>query len=415
MPKAEQLRRNVVFNTAGNLLFFGCQYLTSLLVVWLGGYEDAGYLATAMTVANVALSFACYGMRTYQVSDLEGVYSDRTYLQSRYITLVLALLASAVFALANSYSALQRAIILVYTGCRLVEAYVDVWHGFLQKDERMDLVGISFGARGLLSIITFAGGLVLCKDLMTTLLVMLAANLLYALLADRPQGAKRAQWQKAGSKGVISLLWVCAPLAAYSFLNTAIGSVPKYFCERMLGTVQMGYFNSIFSPVAIIQVGATYLFVPFITTFAKLWNKKDIRGFLKGVAVCAALLFGLFWLGMAGVALLGRWALGILYYTRPEILDYTFLLYPLVGATIVTSFSLILCHLLTIMRSMKGLIIGNVCGIAASIAASLAFTGPLGLTGTALANLLGVTAQAAVLFAFLVAGCRKAAKAADKN
>ena len=411
---AKQMRRNVVLNTAGNLIFFACQYLTNLLVVWLGGYEDAGYLATAMTVANVALSFSCYGMRTYQVSDLAGTYSDHTYLQSRGITIMAAMVLCGGFVAVNDYSALQSWIILAYTAYRLIEADVDVWHGFLQKAERMDLVGISFGVRGILSAVSFSAGLFITKNLLITICLMLALNLAYAVLADRRQGAACADLNAVGQKGVFSLLWVCAPLAVYSFLNTAIGSVPKYYCERLLGTVSMGYFNSIFAPVAIIQVGATYLFVPFITTFARLWNEKNTRGFLKGVAVAAGLLAALCAVGMPAVALLGEFALSILYYGRPEILEYAGLLYPLVAATCLTTFALILCHLLTIMRKMHALIIGNLCGIAASVLASPFLIEHFGLQGTALANLAAVGVQAAVLLCFLLAGCKKAAGGAEQ-
>ena len=81
-----QLKKNLIFNTAGSLLFYVCQASINLLVVALAGVEANGLLATAMTISNVALSAASYGMRTFQVSDLSGKYSDRTYLHSRYIT-----------------------------------------------------------------------------------------------------------------------------------------------------------------------------------------------------------------------------------------------------------------------------------------------------------------------------------------
>lgn len=402
MSDQKQMRRNLLFNTVGNLIFFACQYLTNLLVVWLGGYEDAGLLSTAMTIASAALSFACYGMRTFQVSDLSGKYSDRTYVQSRIATLSIAFVAAAVFAFANSYSPLQKYIILAYTGYRLIEADVDVWHGFLQRAERMDLVGVSFGIRGLLSAVSFVAGLVLLQNLLLTILIMLATNLLYAAFVDRHQGRTYADFQKTGSAGVFALLWECAPLALYSFLNVLVSSVPKYFCERLLGTVQMGYFNSIFAPAAIIQVGATYLFVPFITTFARLWNEKDGKGFRKAVTLAAAFLAALLLLGFAGVAVAGRWGLSVLYYGKPEILAYTSLLYPLIGCTVLTTGVLIECHLLTIMREMKGLIVGNIAGIAVSLAISHPLTVSFGVYGTAFATMAALIVQMIVLGLFML-------------
>ena len=48
------LKRNLLFNTAGSMFYFICQWLiTGLLVERLAGVYNAGLLATAMTVTNV--------------------------------------------------------------------------------------------------------------------------------------------------------------------------------------------------------------------------------------------------------------------------------------------------------------------------------------------------------------------------
>ena len=97
-----QLRKNLIFNTAGSLLFYICQASMNLLVTALSGAAANGLLATAMTIANVGLSFASYGMRTFQVSDLRGKYADRTYLASRFVTVAIAWLACMAFAFFNA-------------------------------------------------------------------------------------------------------------------------------------------------------------------------------------------------------------------------------------------------------------------------------------------------------------------------
>ena len=62
---SSQLQKNLIFNTAGSLLFYVCQAVMNLLVTALAGVEANGLLATAMTIANVALSAASFGMRTF--------------------------------------------------------------------------------------------------------------------------------------------------------------------------------------------------------------------------------------------------------------------------------------------------------------------------------------------------------------
>ncbi|HIX04584.1 MAG TPA: hypothetical protein H9865_00525 [Candidatus Fournierella pullicola] len=402
-----QLRKNLLFNTAGSLLFYLCQAALNLLVTALAGVAANGMLATAMTIANVCLSVASFGMRTFQVSDLEGKYADRTYLLSRYVTLTAAGAGCLAFAFVNSYSAEQRWVIALYTAYRLIESWSDVWHGYLQKAERLDVVGISFGVRGLVTAGTVTLGLVLTGNLVITLAALFALNAVYVLAVDLPLAQKHADFATRGGGSVWALLAECAPLAVYAALNTAIPSVPRYFCERVLGTVKMSYFNNVFLPVLILQVAVIYLFVPFITTFARLWNQKDKAGFFRGLVLLAAALAAMWAAGAAGVALLGRWGLSILYPTSPEILDYAPLLQPLVLATVCTVVSTVLCHLLTIARDMRGLILGNLAGLAAAAAVSVPLLRAFDVWGAAFATIAGIGVQALCLLAFLLAKCRR--------
>lgn len=402
-----QLRKNLLFNTAGSLLFYLCQAALNLLVTALAGVAANGMLATAMTIANVCLSVASFGMRTFQVSDLAGKYADRTYLASRYVTLTAAGAGCLAFAFINSYSAEQRWVIALYTAYRLIESWSDVWHGYLQKAERLDVVGISFGVRGLVTAGTVTLGLVLTGNLVLTLAALFALNAVYVLAVDLPLARRYADLTNREGGSVWALLAECAPLAVYAAVNTAIPSVPRYFCERVLGTVKMSYFNNVFLPVLILQVAVIYLFVPFITTFARLWNKKDKAGFFRGLVLLAAALAAMWAAGAAGVALLGRWGLSILYPTSPEILDYAPLLQPLVVATVCTVASTVLCHLLTIARDMRGLILGNLAGLAAAGLVSMPLLSAFDIYGAAYATIAGIGVQGLCLLGFLLAKCRK--------
>lgn len=403
----QQLRRNLIFNTAGSLLFYICQAAINLLVVALAGIEASGVLALAMTIANVCVSFAGFGMRTFQVSDLEHKYSDRTYLLSRQLTVGAAWLACLVFALVNSYTAEQRWVILLFTGYRLVESWSDVWHGYLQRSERMDIVGISFGARGLVTAGVITAGLLLTHNLTLTVGILFLLNALYVLAVDVPLAKKHADFASESQTGVWALLWECLPLAIYASLNTAIGSAPRYFCERILGSEPLGQFNAVFVPVLILQVGAVYLFVPFITTFARLWNDRDKLGYQRALRMLVIFLLALCAAGCLGVALLGKWGLHLLYPTQPDIWALSALLYPLVFCCGLTVAATVLCNLLTICREMKGLILSNLIGLVAAVIISPMLIHSNGVWGTAWATIGGISAQVAALCFFLLQRFRR--------
>lgn len=408
----KQLQKNLLFNTAGSLLFYICQAAINLLVVALAGVEAGGTLGIAMTAANVCVSFASYGMRTFQVSDLLPAYADRTYLRSRYLTLAAAGLGCFAFAFANSYTAQQRAVVLLFTGYRLVESWSDVWHGYLQRAERMDLVGISFGVRGLVTAGCVVGGLWLSHSLVLTVGLLFALNAGYVLAVDIPLARRYAHLNPApepdrAGGSVWALLAECLPLAVYASLNTAIGSAPRYYCERLLGEEALGCFSSVFVPVLVLQVGAVYLFVPFITRFSRMWSERQGAGFYKGLRLLLAGL-GLLWAaGAAGVTLLGRWGLRLLYFNRPEIWEWAGLLQPLVLCCVLAVLATALCNLLIIARGMCGLILGNLAGLAAALAFSPALISRWGLYGAAFATMAGLGVQGLCLFGFLLARCKK--------
>ncbi len=401
-----QLRKNLLFNTVGSLLFYICQSAITILVLALAGAYANGLLATAMTISNVVISAAGFGMRTFQVSDLNSKYTDRTYLLSRYITLLVAFVGCCVFAFVNSYSAEQRWIILLYTAYRLIESWSDVWHGYLQKAERMDIVGVSFGVRGLLTLVVLVAGLLLTKQLALVLAVLLISNALFVLCVDIRFAKKCADFSKTGGCRLQHLLQECLPLAVCAFLNTAVPSIPRYYCERILGSTEMGYFASVFLPVAVLQVAMLYLFVPFITTFARLWIDRDRLAYYKGLLFLLVGLVALWLCGAIGVALLGRWGLGFLYPATPELLDYAPLLQPLVVATVCTVCSSILIHLLTIARCPKVLLLSSLLGCLAAWGCSTPLIQGFGIYGAAYATIFGIGVQALVSLVGLLLRCR---------
>ncbi|MDO4567052.1 MAG: hypothetical protein Q4B42_06950, partial [Oscillospiraceae bacterium] len=146
----------------------------------------------------------------------------------------------------------------------------------------MDIIGVSYAARGFLSALVFSAALLLGLSLATALLATGAACWLFCALYDlrltKPYWAPARLTDK---KAPLRLLLECLPLAAYVFLNTAVGSVPKLALERICGTLVIGVYNLVNSPVLILQVGVAFLFTPFIGSFAAALARGDRKGFLS--------------------------------------------------------------------------------------------------------------------------------------
>lgn len=396
----KQLGKSVIWNTLGNLVYYASQYVLLILAQRLAGATVSGQVSVAMSIAAICLSFSNYGMRSFQISDFAHKYNDKVYRDSRRLTVLLAGLGCAVFAFAVSYTPEQRWVILLYTIARLSEGYIDVWHGYLQKADRMDLVGKLFGLRGILTIMGFASGLVLTKNVVVTMGILAALSWACVWFADVPPSRKAADFSDKASGTVAMLLWECAPLAVYSFLNSSIGSVVKLMCERIVGTVEFAYFNSVFAPVQIIQVGAMYIFAPFMMYFARSWENKDKLSYRRGFGMATVAMPALWLCGAVGAVLLGPFFLGVLY--GAEVKAYAFLLQPAVVAAVVNIYVSILCYLLSMMREMKGLIFGNVAGIAAALVLSAPMVNAMDVAGAAWATVAARSVQAVCCLAVLL-------------
>lgn len=152
-------RKNILWFSFGNIIYLGTQWLITVMVARYSGLNDAGILSLAMSISATFQTIAFFGMRNYQVSDIEGKYSNSLYIQSRFFTCFTALIFCWFFVLFNRYRLNQSIAILLFMCFRLSEAFSDVLHGILQKNNRLDLAGKGFFIKGFLFLYFFSLGI----------------------------------------------------------------------------------------------------------------------------------------------------------------------------------------------------------------------------------------------------------------
>ncbi|MBQ8996054.1 MAG: oligosaccharide flippase family protein [Oscillospiraceae bacterium] len=401
--KDNTLKRNLLFNTVGNGIYYLSQWvITGWLIQRLSGSSgtyNAGLLSTAATVANMFLGLAGFGMRNFQVSDNTGDYSDTAYEVSRYFTVCLSVVLSIGYSLITGYRGVQFWCILFFLLYKMTEPMTDVWHGILQKAERMDVIGIAYGMRGILSVLFFALGMLVTKNLIVSLILLVAVAFVTSYFYDLRKTNEIYQRGSANPKIIASLLIQCLPLAIHTFLNGVSTNLPKIYLERILGTEQMGVYNLVNSPVLILQVGIAYLFAPFITHFTRRMEEKDKKGFLHLAGVVFGIIVAAGLLGLLGCAIFGKWGLEFLYHDS-KVTAESGQLYPMVICVVFSCFSVLLCMLNTILRSMAGLLISNVAEIIIAVAVSAPLIRKLGLAGATLATIITLLVQCILLVGF---------------
>ena len=71
------LKQKMFLNTVGTVVLLFAQWLISVLIVRMGGYDDAGTFSLAMSVSNIFAFLANYGIRNYQVADSRNRFTQQ--------------------------------------------------------------------------------------------------------------------------------------------------------------------------------------------------------------------------------------------------------------------------------------------------------------------------------------------------
>ncbi len=159
-----------MWNTVGSVFYMATQWLITILVVRLGGVEPAGNLSLAMSVNNIFYSIAMFGIRNYQVTDVNEKYRNGTYLFGRILSCTGAMALCLIYCMGVDYDNGQKISIILYGIFKMSEALYDAYAGICQKNWRMDFIGKSWLIRGIITFVAFCGILYAAGSLQTAIL-----------------------------------------------------------------------------------------------------------------------------------------------------------------------------------------------------------------------------------------------------
>ena len=386
------VKKNIVWNSVGNFIYLFSQWLLSFFVVRLLGFENAGIFSLAIAIAGSFVGISLYGMRSFQVSDIEGKYPDKAYLLSRYITSLIALVACLVFVAANTYSFYISVCILVYMCFKLSESLSDVFQGILQKAMRMDYIGKSFILKGVIVLAVFVASIALTRNLLIGMIALVVSSFAIVLIYDQTKAAHfYVDTESTGWKACVkALLKECLPIACFVFVFNMIAQVPRYFLESRVGAEALGTYSTIAMPVVIVQVSASFIFAPLTTPFAQSLNEGDTKKFMALFWKTIVFLLGLSAAALIGFGFIGKWVLVLLFGQAIE--PYTFLLMPLVVCTILVAVSWFLSTILIVLRRLKALLVISIVSFAVVAAGSIPCIAAFGQNGASFVLIIALAA-----------------------
>lgn len=351
-PDGLSMGKNMLWNSIGSLVYLGCNWLTTVLVVVLyPTYEASGCLASAMAVGNVVATIVLFKVRPFQVSDIKKDFSSSDYIALRIACSVAGIAFGFLYSLATvSHGAFEAAI--CYSLFKVVDSFVDVFYGIDQCHDRLDLAGISQMIRGVLALASFAGVSIYCNDLVMAIIAMALTTLLVVIFFDIPASHRLEAFHlKIDVHAVFRLIISCFPGFISSIIATLVVSLSRQLFGVEYGNEQLGIYAAIATPAVIVQAMAGYLYAPILgpISISYLNHKygavrRTIVGFFAALSIATALISVAFILVAAPLFNL---------VFGPTIAGYSYLTGPILLSTGLTAAELFLIDLLIAFRKKR--------------------------------------------------------------
>ena len=300
--KTLSIKHNMFWNTVGSLTNLGCQWLITILVVRLSdGYSAAGIYSLAMSIFNMFSQLAQYRMYTVQIADVERKNSAGEYLTFRFFTTFIAFAMLAVYSIATCRIGTVPAILL-YALYKTAGLVIDVMHANDQVGHRMDYIGKSLIMQGIGSLLSFILVFGFFNSLEGALLLMTVVTIGIGVIYDYPRSNRISAIKLGISRAKVrAFLCSCLPIVLGGIAASAAPNIPRQYLSYSFGDSALGIYASVAAPVAIIQMGATYIYNPLLGYLVERYHSREKSFFsligtdlLQPMLACA-FLTGIAW------------------------------------------------------------------------------------------------------------------------
>ena len=403
-------KRIVLWNAAGSAVYALSSFLLLIIVIRLCGDVEGGIFSIGYAIAQLMLTVGVFESTTYFATDAKRQFTYAQFFAFKLITCLLMIVASIIYVLSFGFDEHKAAVAYALCAYRLFEALSQFWFAAFQREERLDLGGFSTVWRYVISTALLAAVLACTHDVVWALIAATVAEALWIACYDAPRLTRIVRIGKPdfSCKPLAALFLACLPLFISSFLATYLGNVGKYAIEAA-GTNQMQtIYNVLFMPSFVINLFMIFFVRPTLTTLAKLWLSRDLRGFFRIIGKLLLLVCGITGGVVALCAIAGIPVLELFYG-----IDLQGCLVPLLIVLVGGGFlsaSNVFYNAMVVIRTQNTIVVGYLVAIAVAVAISEPLVRLDGIMGAAWAHAISCLVLAfafAALFALSVSRKQK--------
>lgn len=394
-------KKNFIFNMIGSLTNAAVSVILLVVVSHIVGGETAGVFSLAYSTAQMMYTICVFEMRNIQVTDAKHEFSFSSVAMFRLLTIAIMWLFFAVFCVEQGYNGEKLAVMLVLTVYMSLLSVSDLFQGNLHLNGYLSLAGKSLAGIVSIAAISFSVTLLITKNLLVSVIPMIAVALLWILFFDIPYSNNFNSVKPKFNFATQKSMFLCAlPLFLSSFAHQYIFNSPKYAIDRVLTETDQSHYGYLVMPVFCINLLSIFVFRPQLITLSKNWAEKQFASFKKTVVKLYI------WVAIVTVAalgvgyLLGIPVLEILYSADLSGKRPIFMVLLLAGGF--SAASTLTLTLFTTMRKQKLCLIAYAATMLFALIVPEILVKSIGLMGAALSYLCEMALLFAVMFTLFV-------------
>lgn len=406
--KALDIRMQATISTVGITVQYFAQWLISVLLVRMDGYEVAGIFSLSMSISNVFAYFANYGLRNYQITDAKKEFLDMHYLMARAELVFAAGTGCVLYLLwAEGYSEKEKWAILIYLIYNLFTGIGDTLLGAVQVRNHLEISGFSCAVKGAVCFASFLGTFLGTHNIAFALVAMAVGALGVVAFYDWPMYRRYVPLETPCTAVDFQKSWrlwpACFTLMLSQVVPIITTAIPRRTIQSILGVEQLGVFSSVFTPTVIITTLAPAVVTAILPKVASYWETGNVKNVRKMLLWGLGAFVGSLLIAVAAISLCGKIIMSILF--DAEILAYFTLLYWAVLTTISSAVTSFLNGILTAIRHTTVIAPLTIGTMVITAMLSQRFIGLYGIYGAAYLQILvysiQLIAQVYLIFIFL--------------
>ncbi len=399
--------------------FNACQSAIVLIFVTRRlGLEMAGIVTIGYALANLFQTIGRYGLRNYQVTDINERFGFSDYFYTRIITSSVTLLAAIVYLcfcrFFGGYSTGKALIILEIVLLRMVDSFAEIYISRYQQKGRLDIGSKIHATELATSTVLICLAVLLGANLYIAFLIgiLVAAGLNFILIhmsiyvVDGSIGKFQSSQVKDLLKTGLSL---CIGLTLYMY----IGNAPKYLLDFYMDEASQAIFGYVMMPMFVITLLNNFILQPIVKDLGDVWGEKDYPKFGRMILRHLLIIFGLCILVLIAGILIGLPLLSLFYGVSLTGYQMEFSILMFGGAFYTIAYYLTV--ILTTIRKQNMIIVGYVAAVIVYLALGKTMIQSLGMLGASWLYLIANAVTGVLFIIFSVYGIRKSEKLSDEK